>query len=143
MRLTKREAEYLKTLYMLRERGIEIIPPKIVAKKIKVSIPAVVEMLKRLSAKGLVEYIEWRGVRLSDDGLKIALRITRAHRLMELLLVKVVGIDVKTACKEVSSIDFLLSEEVVDSICKFLGHPSKCPHGRKIPRSAVCCGEDS
>jgi DtxR family Mn-dependent transcriptional regulator len=39
-----------------------------------------------------------------------------------------------TACQ----FEHILSKDVTDSICTFLGHPPTCPHGKVIPRGDCC-----
>ncbi|HWR58304.1 MAG TPA: metal-dependent transcriptional regulator, partial [Thermodesulfovibrionales bacterium] len=38
------------------------------------------------------------------------------------------------ACK----LEHILSEELTDSVCTFLGHPPTCPHGKPIPKGECC-----
>jgi DtxR family Mn-dependent transcriptional regulator len=38
------------------------------------------------------------------------------------------------ACK----MEHILSEELTESVCTFLGHPRTCPHGKPIPRGECC-----
>jgi DtxR family Mn-dependent transcriptional regulator len=35
-------------------------------------------------------------------------------------------------------VEHILSSEVTDSVCTFLGHPTHCPHGKAIPRGRCC-----
>jgi DtxR family Mn-dependent transcriptional regulator len=41
---------------------------------------------------------------------------------------------VNDACK----MEHILSEELTESVCTFLGHPPTCPHGKLIPRGECC-----
>ena len=34
--------------------------------------------------------------------------------------------------------EHILSREVTESVCAFLGHPSRCPHNRPIPPGECC-----
>lgn len=139
MKLTLREAIYLKLIYTLWERGVEVVSPKRIASKMRVSKPTAIEVLKKLSSMKLIEYLDWKGVKLSREGRETAERIIRAHRLFESLLVNVVGVSLEEACRSASLIDSQASEQLMDKICEFLGHPSTCPHGYSIPRSPSCC----
>jgi DtxR family Mn-dependent transcriptional regulator len=40
--------------------------------------------------------------------------------------------------KEACTWEHVLSEEVTDSVCSFLGHPRVCPHNKPIPRGQCC-----
>ena len=64
--------------------------------------------------------------------------VVRRCRLAEWLLSNVLELEQKeweyTACE----FEHILSEEVTDSICTFLGHPPSCPHGEPIPKGECC-----
>jgi putative ABC transport system ATP-binding protein len=80
-------------------------------------------------------------VELTERGRKKAADIIRRHRLAERLFTDSLALDSETeieqqACK----FEHILSPEATDKICRFLGHPSTCPHGAPIP-PGVCCGE--
>jgi DtxR family Mn-dependent transcriptional regulator len=75
---------------------------------------------------------------LSPEGRQRAAKIIRQHRLAEKLFSDVMeiphGVFEEAACK----FEHVLSEDVIDSVCTFLGHPPLCPHGKPIP-SGKCC----
>ncbi|OGF64544.1 MAG: hypothetical protein A2Y62_06880 [Candidatus Fischerbacteria bacterium RBG_13_37_8] len=75
---------------------------------------------------------------LTDAGKKNATIIIRRHRLAECLLKDV--FEIKETIMESSACEFehILMPEVVESICTFLGHPNKCPHGKYIPPGNCC-----
>ena len=50
-------------------------------------------MVKTLADSGLVSYEPRGGLRLTRGGEQLALRVLRRHRLVELFLVKVLGLD--------------------------------------------------
>lgn len=79
------------------------------------------------------------------DGEKQYKTFIRRHRLAERLLVDILGItldrDEKTegpACQ----MDHSLPDDVADSICTLLGHPTKCPHGHPIPPGECCVAKE-
>lgn len=41
-----------------------------------------------------------------------------------------------------SLIDHSLVDDVADSICTLLGHPTRCPHGHPIPPGQCCARKD-
>ncbi|NOY52132.1 MAG: metal-dependent transcriptional regulator [Deltaproteobacteria bacterium] len=80
-------------------------------------------------------------VRSTAEGKVLAERIIRRHRLAErlisdVLVVKNADLFEESAC----DLEHVLTEELTDSICTLLGHPTACPHGRPIPPGA-CCSE--
>lgn len=56
-----------------------------------------------------------------------------------MFLVEFLGYDVEEACMEAKNMDFVVSEEFINRICKLLNHPSRCPHGKPIFSDERCC----
>src|SRR5580700_4576775 len=92
-------------------------------------------MVKALSDSGLVEYQRRGGVRLTSRGEQLALHVLRRHRLVELLLVKVLGLDWSEVHEEAESLEHAISDRVLERIDAILGHPTVDPHGDPIPTS--------
>jgi DtxR family transcriptional regulator, Mn-dependent transcriptional regulator len=90
-------------------------------------------MAKTLSESGLVEYEARAGVRLSRRGRKLAMHVLRRHRILELFLVRVLGLDWSEVHKEAEQLEHALSERVLDRLDALLGHPLVDPHGSPIP----------
>jgi len=90
-------------------------------------------MVKGLSDSGQVEYEPRSGVRLTPSGEQLALHVLRRHRLVELFLVKVLGLDWSVVHEEADALEHALSDRVLDRIDALLGHPSVDPHGDPIP----------
>ena len=135
----KRVYDYLKVLLEFEAEGKTVVKTLEIARKFSLHPSTVTEMLRKLSEKEYVEYVPYRGVRLTEKGKKVAKTALRKHRLLEIFLVKVLGYDADEACNEASSFDFLLSEKLTDKICSFLNHPEVCPHGKPVFRSEKCC----
>lgn len=93
-------------------------------------------MVKALAEAGLVRYESRKGVRLSEGGEKLALRVLRRHRLIELFLVRVLELDWSEVHEEAEALEHALSDKVVDRLDKLLGHPAVDPHGDPIPSVA-------
>jgi putative ABC transport system ATP-binding protein len=82
-------------------------------------------------------------IRLTDKGEKRAESVIRRHRLAERLFMQTFEVEneevvEQQACK----FEHILSPEVTDKICTFLGHPDACPHGSPIPRGECCAKEN-
>ena len=107
---------------------------KDVASRMKVSPPTAVEFLEKLRQMHLVEKGP-SGYRLSKEGLDCFNEATRAHRLLETLLVRN-GLPLEQACKVSSSIGASIAEEDLEKLCANMEHPDICPHGRPIPLGA-------
>ncbi|MEM2424784.1 MAG: metal-dependent transcriptional regulator [Candidatus Bathyarchaeia archaeon] len=137
-RLTEREAEYLKVVFnLLSER--DAVGSLEVANALGVSCATASETLKKLYEKGMLEREPWRGVNLSERGFKEISRIIRNHRVFETYVHKFLSINLDDACECASRVEMHLSDKIVDSMCKVLGHPERCPHNNDIPRGNLCC----
>lgn len=90
-------------------------------------------MVKALSDSGLVEYEPRTGVRLTKHGEQLALHVLRRHRLLELFLVKTLGLDWSVVHTEADALEHAISDLVLERIDALLGHPTTDPHGDPIP----------
>ncbi len=125
---------YLKQLY-LEQRGEDggMVPMGRVAAAMGVVPGTATSMVKALSDSGLVEYEPRGGVRLTRSGEQLALHVLRRHRLVELFLVKVLGLDWSVVHDEADMLEHAISDRVLERMDALLGHPTADPHGDPIP----------
>ena len=90
-------------------------------------------MVKALAESGLVAYEPYAGVRLTASGQKLAALVLRRHRVMELFLVKVVGMSWADVHEEAERLEHAASDQLIDRIDEMLGRPATDPHGDPIP----------
>lgn len=90
-------------------------------------------MMKALDDAGLVKYEPRVGVRLTAVGENLALHILRRHRLIELFLVRILGMDWSEIHNEAEQLEHAISDRVLEKIDALLGHPATDPHGDPIP----------
>jgi DtxR family transcriptional regulator, Mn-dependent transcriptional regulator len=128
--------EYLEALAMLEQLGRERPTVGEVAAKVKVRPPSAVQMLKRLERRGLVDYFEREGVRLTAKGRRIGQRMVRNGRLMEVFIATELGLPKELHVAH--AVEHSLSVGFTDALCRRLGHPEACPHGYPIPRGKCC-----
>ena len=100
-------------------------------------------MVKRLGELGLVEHEPYRGVSLTDDGRRVALEVMRHHRLLELYLVKSLGVPWDRVHEEAEVLEHVLSEQLEELIAAKLGDPTVDPHGDPIPTRELTIEEGS
>ena len=84
--------DYLKAIHRLGGSE-QIVQPNEIATLLQVRSSSVTGMLKRLADSGWIEYESGTGAKLTETGLKEALRVIRRHRLVELFLTRVLGLD--------------------------------------------------
>src|SRR2546421_364696 len=125
---------YLKQLYLEQQNASEdLVPMGKLASAMGVVPGTATSMVKALADSGLVSYEPRFGARLTKGGEQLALHVLRRHRLVELFLVKVLGLDWSEVHDEAEELEHAISEKVLDKIDKLLGHPSVDPHGDPIP----------
>jgi len=138
IKLTEREAEYLKTIFNLLSNR-DSVGSLEVAATVGVSCATASEALRRLYEKGMLKREPWRGVSLSEQGVNEVNRIIRNHRVFETYVHRFLPISLDDACECASKIELYIPDKIIDSMCRVLGHPEKCPHDNYIPRGALCC----
>jgi DtxR family Mn-dependent transcriptional regulator len=127
---------YLKQIYLEQQPlGAELLPMGRLAAAMAVTPGTATTMIKALAEANLVTYEPRTGVRLTKPGEQLALHVLRRHRLVELFLVKVLGLDWSEVHDEAEHLEHAVSEKVLERIDAFLGHPSVDPHGDPIPTS--------
>jgi DtxR family Mn-dependent transcriptional regulator len=80
-----------------------------------------------------VRYEPYAGVRLTPAGEKLAARVLRRHRLIELFLVQVMGMSWTEVHDEAEHLEHAVSDRLIERIDEMLGRPSADPHGDPIP----------
>ena len=125
--------DYAKAIYALERRGGEAVSTNAIADRLGVTAASASGMVKRLGELGLVEHQPYHGVSLTDDGRRVALEVMRHHRLLELYLVKSLGVPWDRVHAEAEVLEHVLSEELEELIAAKLGDPTHDPHGDPIP----------
>jgi DtxR family Mn-dependent transcriptional regulator len=124
--------DYLKAIHNLG--GVEkVVSPFDLATRLQVSPASVTGMLKRLAEAGWVDYESRRGARLTPLGITEARRVIRRHRLMELFLTRVLGLDWSEVDAEAEALEHAISPRLEQAIAAHLGEPLHDPHGHPIP----------
>jgi putative ABC transport system ATP-binding protein len=77
-------------------------------------------------------------VRLTDSGARRARDVVRRHRLAERLFTDTFAIEDAEAHQQACRFEHIITPELDQRICSFLGHPKTCPHGNPIP-PGLCC----
>lgn len=113
--LTSTVEDYLKALFRLGGAG-RIVQIGHIAEAVGVTAGTVTTMMKHLQASGLAHYMPRRGVRLSEPGRLATMRVIRRHRLVELFLVDVLGMDMAEVHPEAEILEHALSERLTDLI---------------------------
>src|SRR5947208_9966553 len=129
---TRAVQDYLKAMHSL-EGAEHVVSPMDLAARLEVRAASVTGMLKRLAEGGWVEYEPGRGAGLTPQGFAEARRVIRRHRLMELFLTRVLGLDWSEVDAEAEALEHAISPRLEAAIAAYLGEPLEDPHGHPIP----------
>lgn len=130
--LSRSVEDYLKAIHRLSADGRPASTTQI-AEALAVAPPSVTGMVKRLSEQGLLTHEPYRGVTLTDLGLREARRVIRRHRLIETYLVAFLGYAWDDVHDEAERLEHAVSDALVERMAVALGHPAVDPHGDPIP----------
>jgi DtxR family transcriptional regulator, Mn-dependent transcriptional regulator len=97
-------------------------------------IDSIIGLMKK---DGLIDVTD-DSIHFSDKGAAMAKALIRRLRLAERLFTDVFEMRGDTVINDACKMEHILSEELTDSVCTFLGHPQTCPHGKPIPRGECC-----
>ncbi len=125
---------YLKAILQitLRSRSKQVTTGQL-AEALNVSPGTVTSMLKTLAESALVTYRPYEGVTLNEAGCKLAMRMLRRHRLIELFLVQTLNLQWDQVHEEAENMEHAVSDFLIDRIDHYLGQPETDPHGDPIP----------
>lgn len=124
---------YLKHVLLLSESSDGLVPMGALASAVAVVPGTATTMVKALADEGLVEHQPRYGVRLTQEGRRVALNVLRKHRLVETFLVNVLKMDWSKVHDEAEQLEHAISDDVLDRLDALLGHPQTDPHGDPIP----------
>jgi DtxR family Mn-dependent transcriptional regulator len=124
--------EYLEAIYKISQKD-DNVKTSSISKDLGITPASVSEMLKKLDKMDYVNYSQYKGVTLTDSGLKEAKRITRKHRLLERFLHDVLKLKDHFVHEQACEMEHSLSDEAERAMCQVLEHPDKCPGDSVIP----------
>ncbi|MAT49034.1 MAG: hypothetical protein CMA27_04305 [Euryarchaeota archaeon] len=127
------EEEYLEALYEFWENDDQApVRTKDLADSLQIKDASVTGMIQKLSEKKLVSYEKYKGVKLTKSGLKIGRQMKRRHRLLECLLIDIMGFKGdahEAACR----MEHAINDELEIALSELLGNPKTDPSGCPIP----------
>ncbi len=126
---------YVKSIYLIAARrpGGTAVATGELAQSLNVSPGTVTGMLKTLSEADLATYTPYEGARLTPSGERLALKVLRRHRLVELFLARTLQMPWDEVHEEAENMEHAVSDRLVDRIEAHLGFPAVDPHGDPIP----------
>ena len=124
--------EYLEVLYR-NGSNKEQVSTTTLSKELGIAPGSVTQMLKKLENLGYIVYTPYRGATLTDEGMKIAQKITRKHRILEKFLLDILKVKEENIHDQACEMEHTLSDEAERALCTMLHHPDLCPDDNVIP----------
>jgi DtxR family Mn-dependent transcriptional regulator len=129
----ERVEELCEEIWSLTEAGVNTTDRVVGGSKLDNAAGTLEELQRRRLAR-----VDRGHVLLTGEGEVVARAIVRRHRLAEVLLREVLALGESVTESTACEVEHVLSAEVTDSICTYLGHPPRCPHGKPIPQGGCC-----
>lgn len=138
MSITSAMQDYLAEAYRLAyyQGEAQPISTSALADVLGVSAPAVTRMVQRLKDAGYLDHEPYRGVVLTDAGVREALKSIRRHRLVERFLTDVMDFGWHEVHEAADELGAVVSDTLVERMAEMAGYPTRCPHGEPIPTAA-------
>lgn len=127
------EENYLKTLYKLEDKQVKKVNNIALSKALDLNPATVLEMVRKMGDRKLVEVLSGKTIQLTDKGKKKALQIIRRHRIWEVFLVEKLNYRWNEVHDLAEQLEHIESDDLVKRLDIFLGFPPVDPHGDPIP----------
>jgi len=127
------EENYLKTLYKLEDKQIKKVNNSALSKALELNPATVLEMVRKMSERELLEITSDKSIKLTGKGKKKALQVIRRHRIWEVFLVNKLNYKWSEVHDLAEQLEHIDSDELIKRLDVFLGFPAVDPHGDAIP----------
>jgi DtxR family Mn-dependent transcriptional regulator len=124
---------YLKAIFQHQSGADRLVSMGQIAAALGVTPGTATTMVKTLAESGLVHYEPYAGVRLTGAGERLAGLVLRRHRLVELFLVRVMGMKWDEVHEDAEQLEHVVSDRLIQRMDEMLGRPDVDPHGDPIP----------
>lgn len=132
MSYSQGQEDYIKIIYEL-DGHLDYVSNKNIANELAISPPSVSDMIKKMEKEGLVDFVAYKGVKLTTKGLKAAIDVQRKHRMIEVFLYEKLGYQLDELDEDAEQMEHITSDLFYKRLERFLDYPKYCPHGSLIP----------
>ena len=120
---TDRMEDYLEVIYeLLQEKGYATTVD--ISSYLNVSSPSVTKMMQKLDETGYLKYEKYRGIKLTNEGIRIARNIRNRHGLLAEFFM-IIGVDEETANNDAEGIEHHLHPETMKKLEEFINELKK------------------
>lgn len=128
------EEDCLKALARLAfEDSLDDLTPGQVAKTMQVQSKSIAGVLKSLNSKGYIVHKPYSGAKLTERGRPLAIRLLRAHRLLETMLFRTLNVPWDQIHADADRLEHSVSDDLLHHLDRLLDFPAHDPHGDPIP----------
>ncbi len=120
--------DYLESIYIISLNN-KVIRVKEIAKLLKVKTPSVVDAVRKLIARGLVEHEKYGYLELTDIGCKMGKEVYEKHKKIYKFFNNILGVSNDTSKKDACNIEHYISEEAMGRMIKLISFIDTCPEG--------------
>jgi len=131
--ISQAEENYLKAIFSIESSNSKKVSTTLIAENLNTKASSVTDMIKKLADKNLVNYEKYKGVSLTVEGKKIAIKIVRRHRLWEVFLVDKLNYNWDEVHDLAEQLEHIKSKSLINRLDDFLEFPTHDPHGDPIP----------
>lgn len=132
--MTPSKGDFLKAIIKLGG-GERRVNNKDLANELKISSAAITDMALKLMEDGYIHYIPYKGIEITEIGLKETNKLIRKHRLWEVFLHEKLGYNWNQVHEDADLLEHASSDFLIERLDEFLGFPTMDPHGEFIPNS--------
>ncbi|MDW0128676.1 MAG: transcriptional regulator MntR [Nitrososphaeraceae archaeon] len=120
---TDRMEDYLEVIYeLIQEKGYATTVD--ISSYLNVSSPSVTKMMQKLDETGYLKYEKYRGIKLTNEGIRIARNIRNRHGLLAEFFM-IIGVDEETANNDAEGIEHHLHPETMRKLEEFINELKK------------------
>lgn len=132
--MTPNKENFIKAIYEQNGHQ-EIVSNRQLVDILQVSAASITDMNARLVSENIITNIPYKGVQLTEKGIAIARQLVRKHRLWEVFLYEKLGYGWDELHQDADLLEHVSSDQLIDRLDAFLGHPTRDPHGAAIPNA--------
>lgn len=122
---TDRMEDYLEVIYeLVEQKGYATTVD--ISNYLNVSSPSVTKMMQKLDETGYLNYEKYRGIRLTEEGIRIAENISNKHGLLAEFFI-LIGVDEESANNDAEGIEHHLHPETIKKLKEFMSIIKKKP----------------
>ena len=140
IKLSASQEDYLEAVLELVE-GQGHAHVKDIAGRLGVKMPSVTGALHSLGERKMVYHRPYGSVTLTEQGLELARRVQKRHRLLTSFFERFLGLGGSDAEANACKIEHNVGEEVVDRLAAFMDFSDQCPAREQCTENGImaCC----